>query len=384
MDRGPAAAAPAPTAPGERIVALDVIRGFAMFGVLVAYCVWSLGTLPEESFSRLDRALGDALGFLVDQKFYTLLAFLFGLGFQLQLSRSSAGDAAAARLYRRRLLVLAGFGLVHALLLRNGDILLPYAVAGLLLVPFRQASGRVLLGAALLIQLWPVAALWLWQASGVPLPDRPDTAGLGWFDSNLAWLGYWYATAPLSWPLNLSLFLIGFHAGRQGWVARIAADRRLALRLFAAGLAGGILFYWARLRLPAAALPVGAEREAARLLFTFHAWSLAAAYAALLLLALRTARGGRLLQPLAAIGRTALTNYLLQAGVIVPLCVAFGWFDRFTPSSALLLALGFFALQVPFSLLWLRRFDFGPAEWLWRLLTYGRAPSARQPAEAPL
>ena len=384
MDRGPETAAPLPTAPAERIVALDVIRGFAMFGVLIAFCMWSLGTLPEESFGRLDRALDFTLGFLVDNKFYTLLAFLFGLGFQLQLSRSPAGDAAAARLYRRRLAVLAGFGLVHAVLLRNGDILLPYAVAGFFLVPFRQASGRVLLGTALLIQLWPIAALWLWQASGLPVPDRPDTVGQGWFESNLAWLGYWYATAPLNWPLNLTLFLIGFHAGRQAWIGRIAADRRLALRLLAAGLAGAILFYWARLRISDASLPAGVGHEAARFLFTFHAWSLATAYAALLLLALRTARGVRLLQPLAAIGRMALTNYLLQAAVIVPLCVAFGWFDRFTPGTALLLALGLFALQVPFSLAWLRRFEFGPAEWLWRLLTYGRVPAGRRTAEAPL
>ena len=382
MDRGPETAAP--TAPGERILALDVIRGFAMFGVLIAFCMWSLGTLPEESFSGFDRGLNAALGFLVDHKFYTLLAFLFGLGFQLQLGRAPAGDAAAARLYRRRLLVLAGFGLVHAVLLRNGDILLPYAVTGFLLVPFRRASGRVLIGAALLILLWPAAALWLWQASGLPIPDRPDTAGLGLFESNLAWLGYWYATAPLTWPLNLSLFLIGFHAGRRGWIARIAADRTLAMRLCAAGLTGAVLFYWARVQLPGVALPAAVGREAGRLLFMFHAWSLAVAYAALLLLALRTARGARLLQPLAAIGRMALTNYLLQAIVIVPLCVAFGWFDRFTPTTALLLALGLFALQVPFSLAWLRRFEFGPAEWLWRLLTYGRVPASRRTAEVPL
>jgi uncharacterized protein len=377
-------AGPRPTLPGERIVALDVIRGFAMFGVLVAYCVWSLGTLPEEAFSPLDRALAAGVGFLVDAKFYTLLAFLFGLGFQLQLGRAGDSDAAAVRLYRRRLMVLAVLGLLHAVLLRNGDILFPYAVAGFLLIPFRRATDRVLLNAVRLILLWLLVAHWLWEAIGAPNPERPDTAGMSYIAGNSAWLLYWYATAPLTWPLNLALFLLGLHAGRHRLIARVSGDRGLALRIVAAGVAGAILFYLVRLGLRDAAPPAPAWRDAAQLLFTFHAWSLAAAYAALLLLALRTKRGQRLLQPLAAVGRMALTNYLLQAGLIVPLCLVFGWFDRFTPSSALLLALGVFALQVPFSLLWLRRFDFGPAEWLWRLLTYGRAPSTRRLAESPL
>src|SRR4051812_1822338 len=120
-------AAPQPTAPGERILALDVLRGFAMFGVLIAYCMWSLGTAPEESYSAFDKGLDQALSFTVDGKFYTTLATLFGLGFSLQLGRASS-DKAAARLYRRRLAVLAAIGLIHALLLRNGDILLPYAL----------------------------------------------------------------------------------------------------------------------------------------------------------------------------------------------------------------------------------------------------------------
>ena len=376
--------APRPILPGERIVALDVLRGFAMFGVLVAYCVWSLGLAPAETFTPLDRALAVGVGFLVDGKFYTLLAFLFGLGFQLQVDRTGDSDAAAVRLYRRRLTVLAILGLLHALLLRNGDILFPYAVTGFLLIPFRRATDRVLLNAVRLILLWLVVAHWPWEAIGAPSPERPDTAGMSYLAGNFAWLLYWYATAPLTWPLNLGLFLLGLRAGRRRLIARASGDRALALRIVAAGVAGAIFFYLVRLGLADAAPPSPAWQSAAQLLFTFHAWSLAAAYAALLLLALRTKRGERLLQPLAAVGRMALTNYLLQAALIVPLCLVFGWFDRFTPSSALLLALGVFALQVPFSLLWLRRFDFGPAEWLWRRLTYGRGPSARQPAEAPL
>jgi uncharacterized protein len=84
--------------------------------------------------------------------------------------------------------------------------------------------------------------------------------------------------------------------------------------------------------------------------------------------------------PLAAIGRLTLTNYLSQAAIIVPLCLAFGWFDQFRPTTSILLTLAvFFLIQLPFSLAWSSRYQFGPAEWFWRLLTYGRMPPLRRP-----
>jgi len=117
------------------------------------------------------------------------------------------------------------------------------------------------------------------------------------------------------------------------------------------------------------------------LFYHFHCWGLSSAYVAVLLLALQTRSGSAALSRLGAVGRLALTNYLMQAGIIVPLCLIFGWFDRFTPATALLLALAVFAVQLSFSLLWLRRYQYGPAEWFWRLLTYGRAPPLKAAAD---
>jgi uncharacterized protein len=373
-----------PILPGERILALDVIRGFAMFGVLLAYCLWSLGTLPAEAYSPVDRTLETVLSFAVDNKFYTLLAFLFGLGFQLQLGRAGIEDGEIVRLYRRRLLVLAGIGLAHALLLRNGDILLPYALTGLLLIPFRRAADRTLVAAALLILLAEFALRLLWEPSGLPVPQRPEAAGRPYLVENFLWVRYWYLSPQFTWPLNLTLFLFGFLAGRNNWLTQLAAAPRRLLTLLAVGLAAGAVLFPASTML-AAALNRAGQAELipfATLLFTLHAWGMASAYAALILFALRGATGRAALAPLAAVGRMALTNYLMQAAVIVPLCLAFEWFDRFTPSRALLLVAIYFPLQAAFSLLWLRRFDFGPAEWFWRLLTYGRVPRSRRAAEA--
>src|SRR5262245_29338442 len=114
-----AAARVQPVPPSERIPALDVIRGFALFGVLIAYALWSLGNPPEETYSQVDRVLESVLSILVDSKAYTLFATLFGLGFSIQLIRVEARGSSIVRVYCRRLLALLAIGLAHALLLRN-------------------------------------------------------------------------------------------------------------------------------------------------------------------------------------------------------------------------------------------------------------------------
>jgi uncharacterized protein len=366
---------PKPVGPTERILALDVLRGFAMFGVLVAYCMWSLGTAPENSWSRIDHWLGEAVHFAVDGKFYTILAFLFGLGFSIQLGRG-ADDASATETYCRRLATLAAIGLAHALLLRNSDILLPYALTGFLMIPFRRLSDRAIVTAAFAALLMPAAAHWLWQASGVPIPQRPHLENAPYLVENAAWVRYWYSTAVFTWPTNLTLFLFGLLAGRHRLLSRTSVDRR-PLAIFGLGaLVFGAILYFAHSGLVASSAIPG---PLANVLFTFHCWGISSFYAATLLLALRTKVGARALLPLATIGRLALTNYLMQAALIVPLCLTFGWFDRFTPVTSLALALAVFLLvQLPFSLLWLRYFEFGPAEWLWRFFTYGRAPAIRR------
>src|SRR5262245_8644200 len=184
-----------PVKPGERIPALDVLRGFALFGVLLAYALWSLGNPPEETYGQTDRILDFALTVLVDTKAYTLFATLFGLGFSIQLTRAQARGISIVPVYCRRLLALILIGLAHALLLRNGDILVPYAVMGFFLLLFRNASNRTLAIGALIGLLSPYLARSAWEFTGVPFPQRPETEGVSYFASNFAWVQYWYSTA---------------------------------------------------------------------------------------------------------------------------------------------------------------------------------------------
>jgi len=369
---------PVPTS--ERILALDVLRGFALFGVLLAYALWNLGNPPWDTYSQADRILQFALATLVDTKAYTLFAFLFGLGFSMQLTRAETRGASIVPVYCRRLLALLLIGLAHALLLRNGDILIPYAVMGFFLLLFRNASNKTLAVGAIIGLLYPYLARGAWNLTGIPFPQRPEMEGASYLAENYAWIRYWYSTAITSWPASLPMFFFGLYVGRRRWFEKMAGDRRSLWRALAIGLGVGVLAFAGRmplLMMKENPFLFFAPRLALGLLWSAHAWGFAAFYAALLLLVLQKRSWQQRLAPLGAVGRMALTNYLLQAIIIVPVCIGFNLFGRVTPSIGVMLALVVWSAQVPASVWWLRRFRFGPAEWLWRSLTYGRLQPMR-------
>lgn len=370
----------APVPPGERLLSLDVIRGFAIFGVLLAYINWSMGRLPAEQWSSLDSNLELFFEFTVDSKFYSILSFLFGLGFFMIMERAEKRGAKVTAIYFRRLGVLAIFGLLHGLLLRDGDILLPYAVTGLLLLPFRKASDAVILATVFALVFYPAVVREAWQLTGVPMPQRPQTDGLGLLAHNFEWLKYYLWQAPY-WPGNLATFLVGLYAGRHRILQRSADRPRALWAVMLSALVAGPALYGVREWLLQGVTPAtvtDSQRLGAGLVFQAHAWLTATGYVAAILLLLRSERCRRLARPLAMAGRMTLTNYVMQAALVVPLCSVLGLYDHFTPLGALLLALALFGLvQVPLSLWWLRDHKFGPLEWLWRRLTYGKVIDQR-------
>ncbi|MCI0389372.1 MAG: DUF418 domain-containing protein [Acidobacteria bacterium] len=370
-----------PVQPSERIPALDVVRGFALFGVLLAYTLWSLGAPPEQTYSQADRILNFVLSTLVDTKFYTLFAFLFGLGFSMQLTRAEDRGVSFVPVYCRRLLSLLLIGLAHALLLRNGDILVPYAVIGFILLLFRNASNKTLAVWAIIGLVFPYLARGAWDLTGIPFPHRPETEGGGYLTENYAWVRYWYSIAITYWPGSLPMFLFGLYMGRRRFFENIAAHRRELWRALVVGLGVGVLAIGSiglLLMTRANSAPSFTQRLTFGLLWSAIAWGLATFYASSLLLLLQKRPWQQWLAPLGAVGRMALTNYLLQAVIIVPVCIGFGLFGRVTPSLGLLLALAVWSAQVPASVWWLRHFRFGPAEWIWRSLTYGSPQPMRR------
>jgi uncharacterized protein len=387
------------TSKGERIDLIDALRGFALLGILLANILnWSgwIFMTPEQKASLAGPgAVAWQYGFhhlFVDGKFYTLFSLLFGIGFAVQLDRLERRGADGLRIFRRRLLILLAIGIVHVALLWDGDILTFYALIGLILPWFRHWSERALLAtAAILIFVVPPIGHALFEA----MEFRPHQAVAAFGDriflalggtapiDAVAWLrredpqsfftwvmgGWPYAisTRLEGWriPKLLGIMLIGLLAGRRIAAGQLLGDRRLLILILATGLAIGV-----PLSFLYAVTPALGQTS---LFSTFGTVPLALAYAACF--ALLWPRAEPALRLLAAPGRMALTNYLMQTliGILIFYGIGFGLVGRVPPLGIYAIAVAIFAAQTAFSHWWLARHEQGPMERLWRLGTYGRS-----------
>lgn len=363
---------PQPIVPAQRLPFLDMLRGLAILGVLFSFTLWNLGSPPEYTWSKLDQLINVIGEFVIDTKFVSIFAFLFGAGSAQQWRRIELQGRDPTPIHLRRMAFLLIVGLVHGALLRNGDILAPYAILGMLLLSARRLSNRALLVAAMVLAFLPYAIEVLLDGLSCKLPPRPGEGA-----TNLDWWIYWYQTNPLfSWPRILALMLAGVLADREQWLVQLATKTSLARWVL---LVASILTVASQ----AAMILLGdmwqstpatlARHIVMNTLYHFFAWSLASVYGSLLALICQRPHGVERLHWLAAVGRMAFTNYLLQAGLMVPICLAFDLFDYVPPTLGLLLGLAVAALEIPLSVWWLNHHAFGPLEWLWRTVTYGPA-----------
>src|SRR5678816_679655 len=162
----------APVQLNERIQYLDVLRGIAISGVLFAFVFWNLGTEPTANWTTLDKIFDQAGAFLIDSKCYTTLACLFAVGFVLHMNKTS-DKARGLYIYRRRLLGLLIIGGLHALFLRNGDILAPYAILCFITTFFHSASKRTIIIALIIVFFLGALLPQVWRISGHSFPGRP-------------------------------------------------------------------------------------------------------------------------------------------------------------------------------------------------------------------
>ena len=389
----------APTAPLQRHELIDALRGFALAGVLMVNLasLTSYDLLAEPARAALpthafDAVAMHAMDLLVSIKFITLFSLLFGLGFALQLERAQARGPGGLRRYARRLVVLLGIGLVHSYFIWWGDILLTYAVVGLLMLPFARLPDRALLAAGFAIALLPpLVSPWMRTIlPAMPTQAEAFAVGVEAFASS-SWLRTLDANVTLAnwarvsnWALVcfvLGRFLLGYWAGRRGLLQRPDQHRALLARIFAWALATGIaVTALSYLQDPLrAALPLlegDAAKLAMRVLLRIGPLSLGIAYACGFALLFCRPAWRRPLRVLAPVGRMALTHYVAQSvvGVILFYGIGFGIGPRWGMAGLLAAWALIFMSQVLVSHVWLSRFRYGPLEWLWRWLTYGGRP----------
>lgn len=328
-DTTPATETIATAAP--RIIALDVLRGFALCGI--AFVNVEPVTRFGQNLEPAATNLADASGWLqlfVQQRFFPLFALLFGISFMLVFTSAQRRGANPRTVLLRRLLTLLPLGLLHRML-DGGEALTPYAVAGLL----------VLLPSTWLPR-WAVAA-----AGAIACTAALILTGGG----------------VLFIP---GLFLAGSALVRYGVIARLENSTRIPLLLCA-------LFTLAAV--PALILQLDDIPNSG---FTNSSGvagaAMAGAYATALIALLRTPLRPVLVAAFAPLGRMALTNYVSATVVMVIARDALDLRDNASWATVLGLAAGILVIQVLVSTWWLARYRYGPLEWLWRWATWGHRP----------
>ncbi|WP_369025101.1 DUF418 domain-containing protein [Qipengyuania sp. RANM35] len=405
----------APVAQNERIDEIDVLRGFALSGVLIANFVGFAGgglmatdaQLDALATARIDHIADLGVEWLVANKANTLFATLFGLGFYIQISRN--GDRPGfTRRYSRRLFWLLVFGVLNFLFLWVWDILNLYAIGGFLLLLVRKWRTKHLVVVGLALALMSNAILqYLAETAGVSLMDwdpYSDAAVIERQTLSLAgdYLGlvahFWRYTWD-EWFAGGIFFawiayaggrmMLGAAIGRSGIVSDLKSATPLLRRLRNILLPAGLLASFAFVMLESDVFPLSNDATDAlvAVLESPCALLLAAGYATMIVVAWQSPTGKALLTPFRPVGQMALTNYLMQGfayGFILfgvgPGLALGGKIGIF---AVVLICLAFFAFQMAFSAWWLARYRFGPMEWLWRWLTYGgSAPAMRRLAPA--
>ena len=404
----PLAVGPAPVTVKERIAILDLLRGFALFGILLINMTFfkapggpqGIGITPDPLgwFTTL------SLIFLAESKFFTLFSLLFGLGFAIQLMRAEGSPGDFTRRFSRRLVILALFGLAHILFLWEGDILLLYALVGSLLFAFRQSKETTLRRWVFWLWLIPTL-LFLFGFTALQVARQLPTTGPQLAEADLAFTQFFITlradtveryqaasygetitlrlenysqTIPVlisRIPTVLGMFLLGLYIGKRGILANITEHLALLRGVqrwgLLIGLMGSLVITIAFALLPSiSALAVFFFNQ------TFGP-ILALGYAATLILLARQPRWHQRLTPLAAAGRMALTNYLMQSVICTLIFNGYGLglVGQVSAPLGVLLAIVIYTLQIMVSQWWLQRFQYGPLEWLWRSLTYGKLQS---------
>ena len=386
-----------PTSEKQRFLILDLLRGLALMGIALAnfpeFGLWTFLSSSEQiamPTANIDEIVRFLQYLLVDGKFYTIFSLLFGIGFSLILARHGR------RLFVRRMFILVGIGFLHLMFIWSGDILLLYAIGGLLLTLFVGLKDKALLVMALSLILIPIGLdamteFWgfdfaapfyrqWWQvaeAQGINednfaswLRDAHSYKEMFAFLLQGACERMWEFVEGHRLPKVVGLFILGYLIGKHRLYVRLQdlPLKRLFWPLLLLALPLSLLYAWSATN----GHPCG--RTVHSLLYAVSVIPMAAVYIIGVSLTYQRHPHAPLFRWLAAPGRMALTNYISQSliGIVLFYGLGFGLGTSFGLIQIELTALVVFFLQILLSRLWLRYFRFGPLEWLWRLLTYGR------------
>jgi len=399
--------------PNQRIELLDIIRGFSLLGILLMNMAFfqrpltamSMGLAGGESV--IDQALAWGLFIFAEGKFYTMFSLLFGMGFVIFYDRATQKVDTPKWLFLRRLIVLGIIGVAHAVFVWAGDILFIYAVSGLFLLFFVRTSASRLWKWGLFFMSLPIALLWISTVSVNSSEQSPERAQQYQTDTNeikntLSEVANFADEAYSSGSYEsvtearidefalifsgeiiftistfLGIFLLGAAFSRSGIFTSSDTPSKVYKKLLFFGGIPGLFAALYASSLPATEM-VLLTVDAALLYSLTQIASLGLCLAYMALLAMILSGGNsikrNLLRQMAPAGRMALTHYLLQSLFFTTLFYGYGFglYGELGRLEMILMALGFWLVQLKLSEWWLQHFNYGPFEWLWRLATYGQ------------
>lgn len=398
-----------PTAQSDRIGEVDIIRGFALFGVLWMNVLGMGGFLvPEDKiqgltqFEALETVVGYWSQLLMAGKAQALFSLLFGFGFAIMMERIGARGGDGPRTYLRRLAVLLAVGVAHTCLLWTGDILNAYAAMGFLLLLTRRWPRGWLLGVGLTFAVVVPAAVMIFYQLTTPAGQPPAFLAAFEAGAEARWpivMGHDYAAFVVamfkalfvefySQPIAIAYFgailgrfLVGSWVFRQGWLQNPQRHLTGFAVVAATFLPLGLLLSLRRpMMLAMEVEPMSWAAGLFRGLGPVAELVQAMGYGALLMVLCQIPAVRRTLGGLGSVGQMALTNYLTQSLFFVFVLYGFGlgllpWMGA---TLSLVFAVVLFTAQIVFSRWWLARYRFGPAEWLWRWATYGVKPALKR------
>lgn len=391
-----------PTPSRERLAVLDLIRGCALLGIFVMNVPYIGGSFWAGYQDQAqwpewwDRGAVFARDLVFAGKFNAMFSLLFALGFSIQLERLIEQDPTrAVSIYLRRLAWLFVFGMAHATLLWSGDVLHVYAVLGLILLALRRAPDRVLMWLAVFALCYSMITGGIKLALSTPADVESALAtGRQWLASDNAVFGHGdyvqavqhnfatmlhYYSEPARadfYALLITTMLLGLVIGRRRFLHDLVANLPLVKRAQWWALAVGVVSSvpWAIRQLMAHAAGPSIPQLLTAFSFRVSRIALLVFYVCTIARAAASEPWRRRLTPLMLAGRMPLTNYLMQTliGTFLFYHWGLGFWNRIGPALEVLAAIGIFlVIQLPLSMWWLARFQLGPMEYLWRVLTYG-------------
>jgi uncharacterized protein len=402
----------------DREVFMDVLRGLAILGIFIAnlqFFSYYNSRITEGAFiyPALDRKVSFLHAMFVEGKFYSIFSLLFGWGIALQISRSKLDDKLTAKFIRRRLWFMMLLGGIHLLFIWMGDIVAFYSMMGFILLAMRKMSNKKLLIIGITLILSPILLYYL------KMKFRWLNAPAGVFDEASNYLHkHWIeprygddeakiireshnyftdisinmANSPFRFaylifvsriPKVLGMMLIGYVIGRSGFYKKVQQYKKQLVWSVVIGLivslpANYMLAHY--MKNPGAYYNLEMEGWYETIVYALGVAPLALVYVILLALLLQQKLIQSIFKIVALVGKMAFSNYMMHSiiGIITFYGIGFGMMEKVGPLAWTVFAVIVFIFQIIVSSIWLKYFEFGPIEWVWRSLTYGKKQTLKK------